>query len=240
MDPFKYTFLGHRGLNHCNPMSEAKLHEVLEQMELAPGSLAVDIGCGKAELLVQMANRFGVIGQGVDRSPQMIAHARERVTRGSVTLHLMDAAAFEPEPRSLDVAACLGATEVFGGFRSAVQRLAGWVRPGGFVLAGEGFWQRDPAPEFLAAMEAKPDDYLSHAGNIASGTGLIPLYAAAASADEWDRYEWRHCANIERYAALNPEDPDVPSLVARRRAWRDLYLKWGRDTLGFGLYLFRC
>jgi len=27
-------------------------------------------------------------------------------------------------------------------------------------------------------------------------------------------------------------------MLERIRRWRDGYLRWGRDTLGFGLYLF--
>jgi len=35
-----------------------------------------------------------------------------------------------------------------------------------------------------------------------------------------------------------PEDPDVPAMLERIRRWRDGYLHWGRETLGFGVYLF--
>jgi hypothetical protein len=45
--------------------------------------------------------------------------------------------------------------------------------------------------------------------------------------------------NIELYAGKHSEDPDVPELLKRIRAWRDTYVRWGRDTLGFGLYLFQ-
>ncbi|MCC6194158.1 MAG: class I SAM-dependent methyltransferase, partial [Burkholderiales bacterium] len=34
------------------------------------------------------------------------------------------------------------------------------------------------------------------------------------------------------------EDPDVPAMLERIRKWRDGYLRWGRDTLGFAVYLF--
>ena len=27
-------------------------------------------------------------------------------------------------------------------------------------------------------------------------------------------------------------------MLERSRKWRDAYLRWGRDTLGFGVYLF--
>lgn len=245
MDPFKYTFIGHLGLDHCNPISAAKIEQIIDLLDLPPGGRAADVGCGKAELLIRLIERCGIRAIGVDRSPRMIAEARCRATArlapGCLELHEMDAATFKPEPGSFDFAACLGATEIHGGLASSLRTLGAWVRPGGFVLVGEGFWQRGPAPELLAALHAKPGDYLDHSGNVAAGVaaGLTPMYATVGSQDDWDRYEWLLGRQVELYALENPADPDVPALLARRRAWRDLYLKWGRDTLGFGLYLFR-
>jgi hypothetical protein len=82
--------------------------------------------------------------------------------------------------------------------------------------------------------------YLDHRGNVQAGidAGLIPMHATAASMDEWDEYEWKYCRSIERYAREMPDDPDVPAMLERIRRWRDGYLRWGRDTLGFAVYLF--
>ena len=65
------------------------------------------------------------------------------------------------------------------------------------------------------------------------------MRAAVSSDDDWDRYEWLHCRAVEVYCKEHPDDPDSPAMLERIRGWRDLYLKWGRDTLGFGVYLFR-
>jgi len=59
-----------------------------------------------------------------------------------------------------------------------------------------------------------------------------------SSDDEWDRYEtlqWRAAA---RYADLHADDPEVTELLARVEKSRREYLSWGRDTLGWALYLF--
>ena len=68
--------------------------------------------------------------------------------------------------------------------------------------------------------------------------GLVPLLALVSNGDEWDRYEtlqWRAAA---RYVAANPDDPDVAYLVERMDRSRHEYLHWGRETLGWALYLF--
>jgi hypothetical protein len=64
------------------------------------------------------------------------------------------------------------------------------------------------------------------------------MHATTASQDEWDDYEWKYCRSIERYAREQLDDPDNPWMLERIRRWRDGYLRWGRDTLGFALYLF--
>jgi hypothetical protein len=68
--------------------------------------------------------------------------------------------------------------------------------------------------------------------------GLVPMHAATASPDEWDEYEWKYNRSIERYVRQQPDDPDAKAMLDRSRRWRDAYLRWGRDTLGFAVYLF--
>ncbi len=42
----------------------------------------------------------------------------------------------------------------------------------------------------------------------------------------------------ECHSYCKPDDSSMPALIAQLFAWRDIHLRWGRDTLGFGLYLF--
>jgi hypothetical protein len=59
-----------------------------------------------------------------------------------------------------------------------------------------------------------------------------------SSDDEWDRYEtlkWRATA---RFADSHPDDADLTELLSRVEKNRREYLSWGRDTLGWALYVF--
>ena len=119
-------------------------------------------------------------------------------------------------------------------------QLKAWTTSGGYILIGEGYWRTRAHPDYLAVLGAEHAQFLDHRGNVQAGiaAGLIPMHAATANLDEWDEYEWKYCRSIERYAREQPEDPDVPAMLERIRKWRDGYMRWGRDTLGFAVYLF--
>jgi hypothetical protein len=109
------------------------------------------------------------------------------------------------------------------------------------VLIGEGYWKQEPAPEYLTLIGEPVGIYRGHAGNIsfAEERGLVPLYAAVSSEDEWDDFEWRHYMKVRCDAEAKPDDPPLAARLTRVRHWRDGYMRWGRSTMGFGLYLFR-
>jgi hypothetical protein len=68
---------------------------------------------------------------------------------------------------------------------------------------------------------------------------LVALYAAVSSDDEWDDFEWRHYMKVRCDAEANPDNQTLATKLNRSCLWRDGYLRWGRSTMGFGLYLFR-
>jgi SAM-dependent methyltransferase len=244
MNRYKFSAIAHREHAYCNPIAAAKIEHALDLLPLDANAAVLDLGCGRGELALRMIERFGARVTGVDHSAAMLDAARERALArgvlGRLELLELDIAKFEPEPESFDLAAMLGGGGVAGGIAGICATLAGWTRRGGHVLIGEGYWTRPPAAEYLAHLEASEEELRDHRGNVQAGidAGLIPLLAFVASADEWDEYEWRYSRSVERYALEQPSDPDVPAILQRIRRWRDGYLRWGRDTLGFGVYLF--
>jgi hypothetical protein len=180
----------------------------------------------------------------VDISPYCIAELREaahrRVPAAELELLEMGGADYRPEPASFDLACCLGASWIFAGHRGTLRALARAVHPGGQVLVGEPFWRATPDPAYLSWSGMQRDLFGSHQQNVDAGVaeGLRPLLALVSNGDEWDRYEslqWRAAA---RYAATHPDDPDLPALLDRVERGRHEYLAWGRQTLGWALYLF--
>ena len=245
MDRWKFFDICHRDHVVCNPLSLAKLDELVMLLDLSPGARVLDIACGKAELLLRLAERYGVRGDGVDLSPYCVREAREkvrsRVPDADLIFHEQDGGTFEAPPGSYDLAMCIGASWTFGGHRGTLRALRRFVRDGGLVAVGEPYWRATPDPAYLAASGIEMGAFATHAGNveIAVEEGLVPLYTLVSSEDDWDRYEALQWRAAERYAAAHPDDPDAEEIVRRQRDARDTYLRWGRDTLGWAVYLFR-
>jgi len=244
MNPHKFSAIAHREHDYCNPIATAKIERVLDLLPLSAGAQALDLGCGRGELSLRLIERFGCAVTGVDRSSAMLDAVRDRAQRRDVGDRLRiietDIASFAPEPEAFDLTAMLGGGGIDGGFAGICATLTRWTRRSGHLLIGDGYWAKAPAPEYLAHLDASEDEFRDHRGNVQAGidAGLIPLHASVASVDEWDEYEWKYARSIERYAIEQPDDPDVPAMLERIRRWREGYLRWGRETLGFGLYLF--
>lgn len=245
LDPQKFTTIAHRDHAFCNPFVPGKVDTVLERMDLAPGSRVLDLGCGKAEMLIRLIERYGCAATGVDCNASFLAEARARSFDRGVTdrLELVEgrADAFGGPKASFDAVLCVGATHAFGGLGPTLGALRGWVKPGGLVLVGEGYWRSRPDPAYLKAIGAKAKDYAGHHRNVEAGlaANLTYLLSVVSSEDDWDFYEGLYNRAVESHCLENPGDPDVEAMRLRIRSWRDAYLRWGRDTLGFGLYLFR-
>ena len=244
MSPHEFSAIAHRDHAYCNPIAAAKIERMLELVSLVGDASVLDLGCGRGELSLKLVERFQARVTAVDISSPMLDAVRQRAQACGALERLrlleIDIADFKPDPECFDLTAMLGGGGIGGGIAGICTALAGWTRRGGYVLIGEGYWVQPPAPEYLAHLEATDDEFRDHRGNVQAGVdaGLIPLHAFVASPDEWDEYEWKYSRSIERYALEQPGDPDVPAMLERIRRWRDGYLRWGRDTLGFGVYLF--
>lgn len=154
----------------------------------------------------------------------------------------MDGGDFQPEaPHSFDLASCIGASWIFKGHAHTLEALIAMVRPGGWVVVGEPYWREEPSGEYLEASGCTREDFGSHWANAEAGEqqGLELVHTLVSSQDDWDRYEGLQWFATAEYARTHPDDPDVAEVVKRVETARAAYLRWGRDTLGWAIYLFR-
>lgn len=237
-DVFHYA-----GLRYWGPVSEERMEGILDLMEVEAGAHCLDVGCGRGELLIRMVERYDASAIGVDSSRDALGALRGEADLRGVgdRIDTVEAAVadFEPgDPYAL--VAWLGGPFVGDDFAATLEALAGWVRPGGYLLVGHGFWAAEPPADYLEATGISAGEFGSHWQTIALGEslGLRNLYACVANRDEWDQFEGRILYNVERHAATHPDNPDPSGRLDQRRRWHLAQQRWGRDAMGFGLYLF--
>ena len=246
MDRWKFYYITHREHVVCNPTSEEKLARLVGLLRLAKGASVVDIASGKGEFLIRLAEAYGIRGIGIDLSPLFTADAQRRLEArapdAEITFEEMDGADFKPdEPRSFALASCLGASWVFGGHAATLEALSTMVDPGGWVVAGEPYWLQEPPEAYLEASGVGRDDFGTHSGNAEAGEarGLELVHMFVSSQDDWDQYEGLQWYAAAEYARSHPDDQDLPDLMKRVAKERATYLNWGRETVGWAIYVFR-
>ncbi|MHC4410308.1 MAG: SAM-dependent methyltransferase [Planctomycetota bacterium] len=232
------------GQEFWGPYDAVRIDRLLEMLAPAPGASVLDIGCGKAELLLRLADRYGCRVTGVDMSPHALALARaaftERCPDADVTLLELDVKKQSVPEGPYDLIVWLGGSFIGEQFAETLQALTALLRPGGQLLIGHGFWMQTPPPEYVEATGISTDWLTDHAGNIACGQacGLRITHSSVSTRDEWDTFEGMIQHHSERYALENPDAPDPQGRLEQRRVFFDAQQRWGRETMGFGFYLF--
>ncbi len=229
-----------------NPLAEEDVDEMIEALELEPGAHVLDLGCGKAEVLLRIVERYPEVRAiGLDTSPAVLAEARrqaeERVPESKVSLFEQDVRDYAPEPGSFDLVVSTGGVAFRGGVGGTLAVLSGFVAPGGKLLFGEGYWREEPSAEYLVALGAAREELKDYGGTIAAAedVGLDLKRAVTTSVEDWDAYEDAWARNGERYADAHEGEEGVAELSAWIEAGRERYRKLGgRDVLGFALFLF--
>ena len=221
--------IAHGELPLYNPLSTADLDEAIALLDLAAGARVLDVACGTAEVLSRIAARWEVRATGYDTDAELIERARRRDPELEVLV------ADHPPLGPFDLVVCIASSHALDGFPAALRRLGELTVPGGQVLLGEGYWRREPTPEYLDALGgATRDELADYPGLFAAAqdAGLTPLWSCVASERDWDRYEWTQVLNSERH---DGEQLRERAAAARRR----LTMPAGRETLGFALALLR-
>ena len=246
METWKYFDITHSEHTICNPSSVEKIARLVALLRLTPGARILELACGKGELLAHIAESYDVTAVGVDISPYCIRDARarlaDRAPQADVTFLEMDGAEYRPERSAyFDLTVCLGASWIFDGHQGTLAALKDMTRAGGLIAVGEPFWRQEPDPTYLEMAGFTPDMFGNHHENVSAGLelGLTLLHTIVSSEDDWDVYEGLQWLASEQYALDHPDDPDVPELLSRQRQQQQEFLQYGRDTLGWAIYLFR-
>jgi len=246
MEMWKFFDITHLEHVFCNPMSSEKFNELIALLRLEPNDRVLEIATGKGEFLIRLAEQYDIEGIGVDISPYHVLDAKQkhqqRIPNAQLSFVEMDGADYKPQAQgSFNLVACIGASWIYGGHRKTLQALDEMTAPGGYVIVGEPYWRREPTAEFLEVIGEKRSAYGTHYENMEVGheLGLKLVYTLVSNQDDWDRYEGLQWYAADEWASENPNDADVEEVLRRVRDNRENYFRWGRETFGWAIYMFK-
>lgn len=225
-------------LDIMNPISKEKLLHAGKLAGLAPGKRVLDIGCGNGTALLLWHKAFGIEGTGIEVRPAAAARARNILAGTPIEIRCVDAAVFAPK-EFYDIVIAFGTSFIFGGAEKALARLAEHTNENGSaVLIGDRFWKCDRVPpEFAREWTEVPTAY--ELASTARDIGFTLAGMITASDDEWDVYESAIWRNALEYIDTQGNDPATDDIAAYLEQIQDEYLGYGREYMGWGLFVFR-
>jgi SAM-dependent methyltransferase len=125
-----------------HPRGPEVLYDLVRAMELPPGSVAADVGCGEGRHSIRLAELFRLAVTGVDPVPRHIELARASLDPelgDRVRFELGDAAALPFEDQSVDLVWCRDVLVHVANLDEAYTEFARVLRPGGRALVYQMF-----------------------------------------------------------------------------------------------------
>jgi SAM-dependent methyltransferase len=235
MNREQISLLAHADHPIAAPLDDDSVHALLDRALAREDARILDLGCGSGEWLLRALTRFPRLrAEGVDLSAPALAEARERAERLGVadrlTLHKQDANAFA-DPDGFDLVLCVGAAHAFGGLPGTLAAAAGHLAPGGRLLVGDGYFEREPteaAKEMLGDTGGLPT-VMGHV----TAAGLVPVHGHLSTRRELDAYEWAWTGTLANWAVDHPHDPAASQVLEISAHHRDEWLNVYRDSWGF-------
>ncbi|WP_406270627.1 class I SAM-dependent methyltransferase [Actinacidiphila glaucinigra] len=241
MDRRRISRIAHTHHPIAAPLDDAVVRRLLGRALRRGDERVLDLGCGEAAWLLRaLDDHPGVTAEGVDLDTGALGKAaREAAALGvgdRLTLHEQDAGDFATK-RPFDLVLSVGAAHAFGGLLPTLAAARAHLAPGGTVLVGDGFWEREPTQE-LVDMLGEYDDLASTVDRIVAD-GWTPVLAHVSSVREWDDYEWSWTGSLSEWALDNPGDPDSGAALEAAAVHRAEWLHGYRGRFGFVTLLLR-
>lgn len=214
----------HHTMSIDSPMSSSDLDAVVDIINPVEGDFALDLACGRGELLRRLGQKVAVIGTGVDLSPWML-RAAHRLSADAKVVDLtwaLDDAKEAADARlavneQTNLTTCLGGSWVWHGFDGTLRTLAQLTEPGGRIAIGDMHLRDELDPEVVSKTHGAVDSVAKIEASFATH-GLDIIGRVNTSDEAWDEYLGRTREAAQSWAQLHPGER-AESFVAEQREW---------------------
>lgn len=245
--PLTFQRIAYEVLEVCNGVELSAVEAAVARTGLGTGASAIDIGTGNATVAIHLARRFGLSITAVELDPEMAELAQARIDAAGVgdrvSLRVHRSAAVLADTPPVDLIVALGTTDVSGEGRPTPE--AGFIalrrslRPGGWLLWGDVVWKADPPAPLRQITEATnlyTDDAGWRAAAVAAGFEVVD--GRLSPPPVFDAYGNDSLRAVRAWMEAHPDHADAASMRLNTERIEAI-LEFGRDYLGFGLYLLR-
>jgi SAM-dependent methyltransferase len=239
VDFFDLKNISERYLELLNPTTPEKMLDIGNVVGLGKNSRVIDFGCGFGETLALWASNFGVSGIGIDIREYACERARKKMKEHGISdrvqILCLNAAEYRFQKHYFNVAACIGATFIWHGFRPTILEMKDALQPNGKLVIGEPYWLKDSVPkEFAEKQSVYHEDEILE---IIREEGFDLEYLVRANTDDWDRYETGNWIGLLRWLDENPKHQERSEVIKHLHESQNEYLRYGREYMGWALYV---
>jgi len=240
MDFFELTQISTQHLELSSPAAPEKLWAIGQYLGLDKNKRMINFGSGYGRPLELWAKDFGISGTGIEIHSFLCERAKTRISgsdlEGQVKIVCGNAADYEFEQNSFDVAVCLGASFIWGGYRRAIREMKNALVDGGKVVVGEYYYIEEKIPAQLRKFEGDLHTELELL-HISRDEGFDIEFALRASRDDWDRYVSSNWYGLLRWIDENQTHPDHRYVIDHLHKIQEMYLKYQKKYEGWAIYI---
>lgn len=163
----------------------------------------IDFGCGRGDALKLWGQYFGVNGTGIEYYNNSCETARQRLKEkgleNKINIICADASKYDFEKGAYDVASCINASMIWGGFKQTLQKMKSAIKENGTIIIGEPYYTSKEIPEELRKREG---DFHTDVEllDIIHNEGYELMFIKRASLDECDNYRANFRGDLQRVA----------------------------------------
>jgi ubiquinone/menaquinone biosynthesis C-methylase UbiE len=239
LEPFDLYDIAEYYMELINPFNEEKIKTVGTKLGLDKEKKVIEFGCGFAEVMVIWAETFGISAEGIEIRKYACERANKKIKdkglSGQLKVVCQNAAEYEFHRETYDVAACIGASFIWGDYRSTIRAMSEAIHSKGKLVIGEPYSLKTPMPPEYEEGKGILTEF--ELVQIAREEGFDLEYMVRASSDDWDRYEATNWLGLVKWLEENPDHQEKQEVIDWFYKTQDDYLKFGREYLGWAVYI---